>query len=100
LYVKHPDIFSYFSPDLDWIEDAGEEATTNRELEVRLGSRAEGLVLPERGPGVVALANVLEVHPQFSGLCAANVMADRCHESGERCHSHGWDAGMPYYFQV
>lgn len=52
--------FSHFSPDPDWIEDAGEEAATNRELEVILGSRAKGLVLPERGPGVVELANVLE----------------------------------------
>ncbi|KAF8233017.1 hypothetical protein L208DRAFT_1396303 [Tricholoma matsutake] len=42
--------FSHFSPYPDWIEDAGEEAATNRELEVILGSRAKGLVLPECGP--------------------------------------------------
>jgi hypothetical protein len=30
------------------------------QLEVRLGLRAEGLVLPECGPGVVTLANVLK----------------------------------------
>jgi hypothetical protein len=52
--------FNHFSPDPDWVEDSGEEAATNRELEVKLGSRVNGLVLPERGPGVVALANVLE----------------------------------------
>ncbi|KAI0255503.1 hypothetical protein BJV78DRAFT_1176133 [Lactifluus subvellereus] len=52
--------FNRFSLDVDWIQDAGEEAAINRELEVILGSRAKGLVLPERGPGVVAVANVLE----------------------------------------
>ncbi len=51
--------FNVFSPDAEWVEDAGEEAAINRELEVILGSRAKGLILPERGPGVVALANVL-----------------------------------------
>jgi hypothetical protein len=53
--------FDQFSPDVDFIQENGEEAATNRELEVILGSRATGaLVLPERGPGVVELANVLE----------------------------------------
>ena len=52
--------FNNFNPDPDWIEDAGEEAAINRELEITLGSRANGLALPERGLGVVALADVLE----------------------------------------
>jgi hypothetical protein len=52
--------FKNFNPDSDWIEDAGEEAAINRELEITLGSRANGLAFPERGPGVVALADVLE----------------------------------------
>ncbi|KAI0252422.1 hypothetical protein BJV78DRAFT_1202932, partial [Lactifluus subvellereus] len=52
--------FNRFSTDVDWIQDAGEEVAINRELEVIPSSRAKGLVLPERGPGVVALANILE----------------------------------------
>jgi hypothetical protein len=39
--------FNNFNPDPDWIEDAGEEAAINRELEITLGSRANGLALPE-----------------------------------------------------
>jgi hypothetical protein len=57
LRPKHRD--TTLTTDPDWIQDAGEEAATNRELEVILGSRAKGLVLPERGPGIVTLANVL-----------------------------------------
>jgi hypothetical protein len=52
--------FNGFVPDSDWIEENGEEAAINRELEVILGSRARGLVLKERRPGIVILVNVLE----------------------------------------
>src|ERR1700690_2491275 len=34
--------FENFVLDQDWVEDAGEKAAVNRELEVRLGSRAKG----------------------------------------------------------
>jgi hypothetical protein len=30
--------FNHFSPDQDWIYDAGEEAAINQELEIALGS--------------------------------------------------------------
>jgi hypothetical protein len=53
--------FRNFSPDADWIEDIGEEGAVNRELEIRLGSRSMGPVtLSEHGPGLTALADVLE----------------------------------------
>lgn len=53
--------FENFVLDQDWVEDAGEEAAVNRELEVRLGSRANGPIhLKERGTSIAALANVLE----------------------------------------
>ena len=51
--------FTWFSPDPDWIEQEGEEAAINRELEIILCLQAYGLVLPEHGPGIVALANIL-----------------------------------------
>jgi hypothetical protein len=44
----------------EWMEEIGEEGAINRELEIRLGSRSMGpLVLNERGPGMIALADVL-----------------------------------------
>lgn len=52
--------FSDFSLDADWIADAGEVAAVNRELEVRLGSRINGLKLVERGPEMEAIVPVLK----------------------------------------
>ena len=52
--------FSDFSPDADWIVDAGEVAAVNRELEVRLGSRINGHKLVERGPEMEAVVPVLK----------------------------------------
>jgi hypothetical protein len=53
--------FSDFSPDADWIADTGEVAAVNRELEVRLGSRINGLKLVERGPEMEAIVPVLKI---------------------------------------
>ena len=36
--------FRNFTPDKDWVEDAGEEAAVNRELEIQLGSRHMGSI--------------------------------------------------------
>jgi hypothetical protein len=53
--------FETFAPDPEWVTDIGEEGAVNRELEVRLGSRAAGpVVLKERGPGITALPDTLE----------------------------------------
>ena len=53
--------FKLFAPDTEWAADIGLEGAVNRQLEVVLGSRAHGPIqLKERGPGVVALADVLE----------------------------------------
>jgi hypothetical protein len=53
--------FETFAPDPEWVTDIGEEGAVNRELEVRLGSRAVGpVVLKERGPGITALPVALE----------------------------------------
>ena len=42
--------FSTFAPDPEWMADVGEEGAVNRELEIRLGSRASGpVVLRECG---------------------------------------------------
>jgi hypothetical protein len=51
-----------FSPDVDWIERTGTvEGAVNRELEVRLGTRAHGPIeFVERGPAVEALVDVLD----------------------------------------
>jgi hypothetical protein len=53
--------FQNFSPDPDWIDIIGNvEGAVNRELEVRLGSRANGPIeFLERGPAVEALVDVL-----------------------------------------
>jgi hypothetical protein len=51
--------FKHFDPDADWIQYAREEAAINRELEIRLGSQAKGLVLTEHGPNVDALVDIL-----------------------------------------
>lgn len=45
---------------MDWIQDAGEEAVINQELDIRLGSQSKGLVLTECGHNVVALAGILQ----------------------------------------
>jgi hypothetical protein len=53
--------FGQFSPSPEWVTDIGEEHAVNRELEVRLGSRAKGPVkLLESGPGISAVSDVLE----------------------------------------
>jgi hypothetical protein len=53
--------FQFFAPDSEWVNDIGEEGAVNRQLEVVLGTRAKGVIqLKERGPGVIALADVLE----------------------------------------
>jgi hypothetical protein len=53
--------FQIFAVDNEWVDDIGEEGAVNRELEVRLGSRANGPVeLKERGMGIAALADVLD----------------------------------------
>jgi hypothetical protein len=63
--IPYPESSSYnfatFEPDQDWVEDVGLEGAVNRELEVRLGSRANGgLTFRERGPGLTAVVDVLE----------------------------------------
>jgi hypothetical protein len=51
----------FFALDPGWVNDIGEEYAVNRQLEVCLGSRAHGPIqLKERGPGVVAIADILE----------------------------------------
>ncbi|KAG1724896.1 uncharacterized protein EDB91DRAFT_1062575 [Suillus paluster] len=52
--------FSDFSPDAEWIAEIGEAAAINRELEVRLGSRVNGLKLVERGLEMEAIVHVFE----------------------------------------
>jgi hypothetical protein len=54
--------FSDFSIDPDWEETIGStEGAVNRELEVRLGTRANGPIeFTERGPQVEALVGVLD----------------------------------------
>jgi hypothetical protein len=53
--------FKFFAPDKEWVADIGLEGAVNRQLEIMLGSRAFGPIqLKERGPGVVALADILE----------------------------------------
>lgn len=56
--------FLGFEPDPEWIDRIGTvEGAVNREIEVRVGPRnnAEGTFkLTERGPGIEALADVLE----------------------------------------
>ncbi|KAF8131224.1 hypothetical protein EV363DRAFT_1399018 [Boletus edulis] len=52
--------FHVFAIDPEWEEDIGMEGAANRELEVRLGSRAKGpIVLTERGPGLSSIVDVL-----------------------------------------
>ena len=53
--------FSNFSLDPDWITDVGEVGAVNRELEVRLGSRVNGLKIIERGPDTEAIVDVLQI---------------------------------------
>jgi hypothetical protein len=53
--------FENFAPSPEWAADIGEEGAVNRQLEVLLGSRAKGPIqFVERGPGVIALADVFE----------------------------------------
>ncbi|KAG1865559.1 hypothetical protein DFJ58DRAFT_771567, partial [Suillus subalutaceus] len=51
--------FSDFSPDAEWTIDIGEAGAVNRELEVRLGNRVNGLKLVERGLEIEAVVDVL-----------------------------------------
>ncbi|KAF8427658.1 hypothetical protein L210DRAFT_3652517 [Boletus edulis BED1] len=52
--------FHVFAIDPEWEEDIGMEGAANRELEVRLGSRAKGpIVLTECGPGLSSVVDVL-----------------------------------------
>ncbi|KIM80110.1 hypothetical protein PILCRDRAFT_9688 [Piloderma croceum F 1598] len=53
--------FKNFEPDVDWIEDIGLVGAVNQQLEIRLGTRADGPIeFTERGPPVEALVNVLD----------------------------------------
>jgi hypothetical protein len=54
--------FAHFSLDPDWVEAIGSiEGAVNRELEVRLGTRANGPIeFVEWGPQVEALVGVLD----------------------------------------
>jgi hypothetical protein len=55
--------FGSFAPDLEWLEEIGEEGAVNRQLEIILGLRARGpIILKERGPGILALADVFETY--------------------------------------
>ena len=52
--------FNNFEPDADWIEDIGIVGAVNRQLEIQLGTRADGPIeFTERGPPVEALVSVL-----------------------------------------
>ena len=52
--------FDVFAINPEWEEDIGCEGAVNRELEVRLGSRAKGPIrLTERGPGLNCVVDVL-----------------------------------------
>jgi hypothetical protein len=67
--ANSPDNLKFFAPDTEWVNDIGEEGAVNRQLEISLGTRAFGPIkLKARGPGVVALADVLdrylEKHPK------------------------------------
>jgi len=55
--------FQDFAPDPDWVEKIGTiEGAVNRELEVRLGMRANGPIeFVERGPAVVLSGAKLDV---------------------------------------
>jgi len=67
--------FQNFTLNEDWVKDVGEEGAVNRELEVRLGSRAKGpIILKERGPGISALANVFE---QYLSKYPASVILEK-----------------------
>ena len=52
--------FHSFSTEQEDEEDIGLEGAINRQLEIRLGHRNNGLVLKERGPGLVSIVLVLE----------------------------------------
>lgn len=54
--------FLDFEPDTDWVEKCGSvKDAVNRELEVRLGTRAHGPIdLTERGPALEFLVEVLD----------------------------------------
>ncbi|KAG1856713.1 hypothetical protein F4604DRAFT_1685363 [Suillus subluteus] len=52
--------FSNFTLDAEWTADIGEAAAVDRELEVRLGSRVNGLKFVERGPEMEAIVHVFE----------------------------------------
>lgn len=52
--------FENFEPDVDWIEDLGLVGAVNRQLKIRLGTRAnDPIEFMERGPSVEALVSVL-----------------------------------------
>ncbi|CAK5269495.1 unnamed protein product [Mycena citricolor] len=50
-----------FALDLEWVDDVGEEAAANRELEISLGPRNhQGIfAIESRGPGIQCLSSVL-----------------------------------------
>ncbi|KAG1842743.1 hypothetical protein DFJ58DRAFT_854912 [Suillus subalutaceus] len=52
--------FLNFTLDAEWTADIGEAAAVNQELEVRLGSRVNGLKLVERSPEMEAIVHVFE----------------------------------------
>ncbi|EPQ56401.1 hypothetical protein GLOTRDRAFT_138137 [Gloeophyllum trabeum ATCC 11539] len=59
--------FHQFSPDAEWIKEEGLDVAVNRELEAILGSRLPGYVeVKERGPGLEALADVLDRYLELS----------------------------------
>ncbi|RPD52677.1 hypothetical protein L226DRAFT_474064 [Lentinus tigrinus ALCF2SS1-7] len=75
--------FQHLDLDREWIESEGIEAAANRALEVRLGPRTgprETFIIKERGPGLEALADVLEVHiGKFpNDICFRKWLEDAC----------------------
>ncbi|EPQ49960.1 hypothetical protein GLOTRDRAFT_134403 [Gloeophyllum trabeum ATCC 11539] len=55
--------FHAFGLDEEWLKEEGQEAAANRQLEVQWGTpRTTVAVLRERGPGIEAIADVLDQH--------------------------------------
>ena len=68
--------FKFFAPDTEWVADIGLEGGVNRQLEVTLGCHTHGpILLKERGPGVIALADVLK---QYLEIFPCSVILEKC----------------------
>ena len=80
-----------FTLDEGWIIDAGEEAAINRELEAALHDflpRNENGIfyIKERGPGIEALADVLEYWlPKHPGSVILELWLKSAIESAKKC---------------